>query len=220
MPSNQSLRYVLPFIVFLAFLAGSAYLPAPAVWEYPLRVGAMAAILWFYSRSVIDLRVRNWAGTLALGVAVFAIWIAPDVLWPHYRDSILFQNQLTGKIASSLPEVLRTSWIVLLFRTIRAALIVPIVEELFWRGWMMRWLINPEIEKVPLGAYAANAFWITAALFASEHGPYWEVGLVAGIAYNWWMIRTKSLGDCILAHAVTNALLSAYVIVYGQWQYW
>ena len=180
----------------------------------------MAAILWFYSRSVIDLRVRNWAGTLALGVAVFAIWIAPDVLWPHYRDSILFQNQLTGKIASSLPEVLRTSWIVLLFRTIRAALIVPIVEELFWRGWMMRWLINPEIEKVPLGAYAANAFWITAALFASEHGPYWEVGLVAGIAYNWWMIRTKSLGDCILAHAITNALLSGYVMIYGQWQYW
>ena len=220
MLSDLSLRYVLPFIVFVAFLAGASYLPVPDIWEYPLRVFTMAAILWFYSRSIIDLRVRNWLGTIALGIGVFVIWIAPDVLWPHYRESPIFQNQLTGKIASSVPELLRTSWIVLLFRTIRASLIVPIVEELFWRGWMLRWLINPEFEKVPLGAYTATAFWITTALFASEHGPYWEVGLIAGIAYNWWMIRTKSLGDCILAHAITNALLSGYVMIYSQWQYW
>jgi len=59
--------------------------------------------------------------------------------------------------------------------------------------WLMRWLISPQFEKVPLGAYQAGAFWITAVLFASEHGPYWDVGLVAGVAYNWWMVRTRSL---------------------------
>ena len=74
--------------------------------------------------------------------------------------------------------------------------------------------------KVPLGTYAASAFWIVAVLFASEHGPYWDVGLVAGLLYNWWMIRTKSLGDCILAHGVTNALLSGYVLATGKWEYW
>ena len=218
--SGPSLRYVLPFVVFIAFLAGHQYLPVSAVWEYPLRVIVMAAVLWFVSRDVIDLRVHNWAGTVAIGVGVFVVWIAPDLLWPHYRESILFQNSITGKVSSSVPAELRSSWIVLLFRTLRATTIVPIVEELFWRAWMMRWIVDPRFEKVPLGAYAANAFWITAVLFASEHGPYWEVGLIAGIAYNWWMIRTRSLGDCILAHAITNALLSAYVIVYGQWQYW
>jgi hypothetical protein len=57
-------------------------------------------------------------------------------------------------------------------------------------------------------------------LFASEHGPYWDVGLIAGILYNLWMIRTRSIADCILAHAVTNAALSLYVIATGQWQYW
>ena len=61
---------------------------------------------------------------------------------------------------------------------------------------------------------------MTAALFAAEHGPYWEVGLLAGIAYNWLMIRTRSLGDCILAHAVTNGILCWYVLATGQWQYW
>ncbi len=100
-------------------------------------------------------------------------------------------------------------------------LIVPIVEELFWRAWMMRWIIaRQDFLKVPLGAYAPQAFWITAALFASEHGSYWEVGLLTGIIYNWWMIRTRSLGDLILTHAVTNACLSAYVIFAGKWEYW
>jgi CAAX prenyl protease-like protein len=98
--------------------------------------------------------------------------------------------------------------------------IVPIVEELFWRAWLMRWAISPDFEKVPLGSYSAFAFWITAILFASEHGPYWDVGLITGIIYNAWMIRTKSVADCILMHAVTNGILSGYVIATAQWQYW
>jgi CAAX prenyl protease-like protein len=109
---------------------------------------------------------------------------------------------------------------VLAWRTARAVLIVPVAEELFWRGWLLRWLINSDFQKVPLGAYAPFSFWIAAVLFASEHGPYWDVGLVTGVIYNWWMIRSKSVASCVLMHAVTNGLLSAYVIVYNQWQYW
>ena len=84
----------------------------------------------------------------------------------------------------------------------------------------MRWLIDNHFERIPLGTYQTLSFWVVVALFALEHGPYWEVGLLAGIAYNWWMVKTKSLGDCILAHAVTNAVLAVYVIFRGQWQYW
>ena len=69
-------------------------------------------------------------------------------------------------------------------------------------------------------AHAPQAFWFTAVLFASEHGAFWDVGLAAGILYNWWMIRTRSLADCILAHAVTNGCLAAYVVAGGHWQYW
>jgi uncharacterized protein len=85
---------------------------------------------------------------------------------------------------------------------------------------LMRWLDNPDFETVPFGRYAASAFWISAALFASEHGPYWDVGLLAGAAYNFWAIHTKRLGDCILAHGVTNLCLSVYTIVTGKWEYW
>ncbi len=148
------------------------------------------------------------------------IWIGPEVLIPGYRNWPLFSNSLLGHVHSSLPPAaLRSPW-VLAWRTARAVIVVPIVEELFWRGWLMRWLINPDFESVPLGSYSPLAFWATALLFASEHGPYWDVGLVTGIIYNLWMIKSRSLADCVLMHAVTNGLLSAYVIWAGQWQYW
>jgi hypothetical protein len=71
-----------------------------------------------------------------------------------------------------------------------------------------------------LGAWSARAFWVVAVLFAAEHGALWDVGLAAGVLYNGWMVRTKSLCDLILAHGVTNLCLSAYVIFAGKWQYW
>jgi CAAX prenyl protease-like protein len=132
----------------------------------------------------------------------------------------LFTNSITGSVISSLPESSRSNAAVLILRTVRAAVFVPIAEELFWRGWLMRWIISPDVQAVPLGAWSARAFWIVAVLFAAEHGPLWDVGLVAGVLYNWWMVRTKSLGDVILAHGITNACLSAYVVLAGRWEYW
>ena len=155
-----------------------------------------------------------------MGVGVFLIWIGPDYFFPHYRDGILFQNWLTGRLQASTPEAILANPLVLWSRIVRAAMLVPVIEELFWRGWLMRWLVNPHFETVPLGAYSHQAFWLTAILFASEHGPYWDVGLAAGILYNWWLVRTKTLGDCILAHAVTNACLCGYVVATHKWEYW
>jgi CAAX prenyl protease-like protein len=215
-----SLPYVLPFVVFLVLLAAHDYFAVIGPLEYPLRVAALAAVLWVCSRHVINFHVRTPVATIGIGVAVFVLWIAPDVLFPGYRNHWLFENSLTGQVRSSLPEELRANAMVLISRAARAAIIVPIIEELFWRAWLMRWLINADFRKVPLGAYTASSMLISAVLFASEHGPYWEVGLIAGLGYNWWMVRTKSLGDCILAHAVTNGLLSAYVVFMGEWQYW
>jgi len=194
--------------------------PLPVLVDYPLRVLAPAGVLVLYSRPVVRLRPRDLTASLVLGLAVFIVWIGPDLLFPHYRQHWLFQNSLTGTVQSSLPSNVRGDLLVLTFRVLRAVIIVPIVEELFWRGWLMRWLIHTDFHKVPFGTYAPLSFWFTALLFASEHGPYWDVGLIAGILYNWWAIRTKSLADCILAHALTNGALCAWVIATGRWEYW
>ena len=217
---HPAIPYVAPFALFFVLMLAAEYLDFLGQWEFPLRVGVLAVALWVFSRDVIDFRVHQFLPTVLVGLAVFAIWVAPDLLIPGYREHWLFQNSITGSLKSSIPESFRASGMVLLFRTLRAVVLVPIIEELFWRAWLMRWLVRPDFEKVPLGTYTASAMWISALLFASEHGPYWEVGLIAGLIYNYWMIRTKSLGDCILAHAVTNGALSLFVIATGRWEYW
>ncbi|HET8548533.1 MAG TPA: CAAX prenyl protease-related protein [Bryobacteraceae bacterium] len=218
--SRSALPWVLPFVVFAALLAVQHWTLPFGRWEFPLRVALLAAVLWAFSRRVITFATRKAATSVGIGLLVFAIWIAPDVVFPGYRQQWPFQNSITGTLQSSIDTPLLNDPMVLFFRSVRAILLVPIVEELFWRGWLMRWIVNTEFWRVPLGAWSPRAFWITAVLFSSEHGPYWDVGLVAGVIYNWWMVRTRSLGDCILAHAVTNAALSAYVIARGEWQYW
>jgi len=215
-----SLPYVLPFILFLLLLGLQYSVSLNVSVEYPLRLGLLVAALLLFSRGVIDLRCRAGIQTIAVGIGVFVIWIAPDVLFPAYRQHWAFQNSLVGWIGNKVPENILTLPVVLWSRILRAALVVPIIEELFWRAWLMRWLISPRFERIKLGTYKSSAFWLTAFLFASEHGPYWDVGLAAGIIYNWWMVRTKSVGDCILAHAVTNACLCVYVVATRHWEYW
>ena len=157
--------------------------------------------------------------SILLGLAVCALWVAPDALIPAWRSHWLFQNSITGHLKTSIPPAELTP-LMLVLRTARAALLVPVLEELFWRGWLPRWLQDTNFSRIPLGQYTPFAFWATAVLFALEHGSFWEVGLLCGIIYNWWMQRTRSLGDLIVVHAVTNLALSLYVIATGKWTFW
>lgn len=212
--------YVIPFAVFMLLVALQGYLPLPQSVEFVLRCAILTGVLWYFSRSVISFRVTNLAGSLLLGLAVFAIWIGPDALIPGYRQHWLFTNSITGKVSTTLAAESQNDWIALAFRMLRATVLVPIIEELFWRAWALRWIARPEFETLPLGAYTTGSFWAVAALFAAEHGPFWEVGLICGVLYNWWMGKTRSLGDLILTHAVTNGALCAYVLIAKKWEYW
>jgi CAAX prenyl protease-like protein len=216
---NATAAYAAPFAAFVGTMAAEHALIPNSQLLYPIRFLVTLAAILIFSLPYIRWRPSAPLQSIGIGIAVFLIWVAPDRLF-HYRHHWLFDNGVMGSATSSIPANLQiTAWF-LLTRTLGSVLVVPIIEELFWRGWLMRWLINPDFEKVPLGKYAPGAFWIVAILFASEHGPYWEVGLIAGVIYNWWMTRTKSLADCILAHAVTNGILAAYVMGSGAWQYW
>lgn len=216
---HAALGYVAPFLVFVGLMAAEHSLAIPPQVGYPIRVLVTLATLLALSRRDVQLRPARPLSSIALGVAVFLIWIAPDTLF-GYRHFWLFENPVMGRAGAALPPDLQRNFLFLLIRAAGSTLLVPIIEELFWRGWLMRWLIDRDFLKVRLGTYVPSVFWITALLFASEHGSYWEVGLAAGVIYNWWMIHTRSLADCILAHAVTNGVLAGYVIFWGAWQYW
>jgi len=218
-PSSRSsaptVAFVAPFLIYI----GMILLPLSPGVLFPVRCVVVLAVLVFVSRPYVSLKPSHTLASAGVGILVFVIWIAPDLLF-GYRHHWLFENAITGRAASSLSPALRANVLFLAIRVLSSVALVPVLEELFWRGWLMRWWIDREFLRVRLGTYQAAAFWLVAVLFASEHGPYWEVGLAAGIIYNLWMMRTGNLADCILAHAVTNGTLAAYVLVARQWQFW
>jgi CAAX prenyl protease-like protein len=200
----------------MAMLALQQLFPKP-VW---VRLAVSLAAILAVSAPALGGGPTKPILSIGIGIMVFLLWIGPDIVSPAWHHNLLFDNPVTGHPAGNTPPASRNDPLFLLFRVLVSVVAVPILEELFWRGWLMRGLIDNDFKKVPLGTYAPAAFWIVALLFASEHGSFWDVGLLAGIAYNALMIRTRSLWDCILAHAVTNGLLAAYVVLAGQWQYW
>ena len=217
--SARTLAWVGPFAVFMLWLALDRYIPLSYPAKELVRDVVLVAAIFGFSRHVLPTRAPHWLASIALGIAVFALWIAPDAIFPAWRGHWLFQNGITGHLKTSIPPAELTP-LMLILRTARAALLVPVIEELFWRGWLVRWLQDSRFERVPLGQFTPLAFWATTLLFAAEHGPYWEVGLLCGMIYNWWMWRTKSLGDLIVVHAVTNLALSLYVIATARWTLW
>jgi CAAX prenyl protease-like protein len=214
---HAAVPWVLPFAIFIALLAIQQAVPIPPWLRFAASIAAILAV----SRVPLRGGPSKPFLSILIGFAVFVIWVAPDRIAPNWHHFILFDNAVMGHPAGNTPPASKNDPVFLFFRIATSVIAVPILEELFWRGWLMRWLIDSrDFERVPLGAFAPAAFWLTALLFASEHGSFWDVGLAAGIVYNWWMIRTRNIWDCILAHAVTNAVLAAYVIGAGQWQYW
>jgi hypothetical protein len=214
--TRPTVAYVLPFGIFLCFLALESLAPVPQWLKFAAPVVAIAIV----SREALASRFVSPFASIALGVAVCVLWVGPDILFPGYHQGWLFSNSLLGHPASTATAAQKSDTIFIVFRILASVIAVPILEELFWRGWLMRWLINRDFKIVPLGTYDTQAFWIVAVLFASEHGPFWDVGLLTGVIYNWWMLRTRSIWDCILMHAVTNACLAWYVLYYDQWMYW
>ncbi|MDB4914912.1 MAG: prenyl protease-related protein [Gemmatimonadetes bacterium] len=217
--STSPVAWVAPFAVFMLWLAVDKYLPVANPAKEMLRDVVLIAAILAFSRRVLPTSAPHWKASIALGIGVCVLWVAPDALFPGWRSSPVFQNAVTGTITASIGPSELTP-LMLALRTARAALIVPVLEELFWRGWLPRWLQDTRFGNVPLGQYTPFAFWATALLFAAEHGPFWEVGLLCGIIYNWWMMRTRSLGDLILVHAVTNLALSVYVMWMSRWMFW
>src|SRR5262245_6420945 len=104
----------------MGFIALRSIAPLPELMEQIVWFGVTAAVLIFISRSVINFHVKHLGATLGLGVAVFVIWIGPDLISPAYRHSFLFTNPITGAPHSSLSEASRSNALLLALRTARA----------------------------------------------------------------------------------------------------
>ena len=204
--------FVAPFFLFMIFLAVEGWFPDQHYLLYPFKtIGVGAVILWFW-RALPSLRPAAPGLSVAVGVIVVALWIGLDPWVVHYDQPLIGRNPFLLYPAGE-------AWVLFAFRLLGIALCVPVMEELFWRGFLMRWLIKEDFSSVPLGTYQPLSFWVTTALFAVEHGSEWALGLMAGVIYGAWFVRTKSLGSVMLAHGVTNLLLALYCLVSGDWHF-
>jgi CAAX prenyl protease-like protein len=186
------------------------WVPNSLLWLYPLKtIVAGGLLLWFretYSEIKLDF---SWLA-IAVGIFVFVLWI------PLYGGYLLLSEP---EIVN--PYELAGTWVLpwIAIRLFGSSVVVPVMEELFWRSFLLRYLVNPDFRQVPLGTFTTSALAISVALFGVEHNQ-WFAGVVAGLLYTLLLYRTKSLFSCIVAHAVTNFLLGVYVLMTGDWQYW
>jgi CAAX prenyl protease-like protein len=226
--SREAWARIIPFAVFMGFIGlqqalswsiEQGFLPLAKqqlLYLYPIKALLVGALLFFFRRVYTELRfselknMRHLSGSLALGVLVFVLWINMDWKFATFGDNPGFDP---GSVGSNSRNFL------IFFRIMGAVLVVPVMEELFWRSFLLRYIIDPDFTAVRIGTFTLSSFLIAAVLFGFEHHLI-LAGIMAGMAYSLLLYWSRSLIHCVLAHGVTNLLLAFYVLASGNWQFW
>ncbi len=227
-PKTGFYRYI-PFAVFMAFigldellrfLAGKdvfTLTETTLYYLYPVKALVVGYLLYLFRHHYSELSLKDLKNipetvvVVLAGILVFVLWINMD--WTFTASgSPLGYNPLL------LPEGgIRIS--MTFFRVAGAVIVVPIMEEIFWRSYLIRYLVGSNIENIAIGTFTWFSFLATVILFGLEH-HFIIAGMMAGIIYNIILYKTRSLVQCILAHAVTNLALAVYVISTNKWYFW
>jgi exosortase E/protease (VPEID-CTERM system) len=210
--SNPTLPYLLPLLATLSTAAVFQLTSSGFDWLYPLRVGAAAAALWWCASAYrrMDWRI-GWISPM-LGVVVFAVWVGLDLILDS-GPSVGMPPPLR-----EATEPWRLAWVV--FRVLGSVVAVPVAEELAFRGFLLRRFVSRDFQSVRWQSVSWIAILLTSLAFGALHGPRWLAGTIAGAIYAIAMLRRGSIGDAAAAHATTNTLLAAWVLIGNHWQYW
>jgi len=186
----------------------------PGFRIYPAQTILCAALLIWFRRCYQFHRPKSVALTLLIGLAVFGIWIAPQYF-------LHFAPRPVGFDPTLLESNSAIYWSTILFRFLRLVVVVPLVEEVFWRGFLLRFVIDEHFERVPLGKFNWLSFAVVTVAFTLSHSrPDWPAAFITGALYNAVAYRTQSLASCVLAHAVTNLLLGLWIMQTRQLGFW
>jgi CAAX prenyl protease-like protein len=218
--------HVGPFLLFLLGLAlvqAVQHFAGPSNWLllarpefaiYPLQTLVCAAALLFWWRNYEFGSQRPLPLALGVGVLVFAIWVSPQALFHQ-------PSRVNGFDPSLFADQPAFYWGTVVARFLRLVVVVPLIEEIFWRGFLQRYLVNERFTSVPFGTYTPLSFWGVVVGFTFIHSQAdWPAAVLTGAIYGWIAIRTRSLLACVAAHATTNFLLGLYIMATRQWGFW
>ena len=206
---------VLPFGVFVLLTQfqgqmgeGSYY------WVYFAKTIVGAWLVWEMWPLAKEVRWAFSWEAVVVGIAVFAIWVGLD---PYYKkfstpDHVWNPHDHFGE-GSAL------AWLIIVTRIAGSTLVVPPIEEAFYRSFLYRYLVKIDFLQMPLGRMHLLSFFTTSIIFGLLHFE-WLAGILCGLAYQWLVIRKDRLGDAMTAHAITNLLLGIWVVWRGAWNFW
>ena len=214
---------VLPFVVFIGLMALEPWLGrqldgvTDPRWLYGIRATLVAGLLLLFWRNFAELSgarrpaIQELLLAFGIGLLVLVIWLTLDTGFfvlgqsgsgfdPHAADGGL-------------------DWSLAFMRLAGSALVVPIMEELFWRSLVMRWLDDADFASLAPARVGLRALLLSSLAFGLEHSQ-WAAGILAGLAYGWLYMRSRNLWVAVVAHAVTNAGLGFWVLATGAWYFW
>jgi exosortase E/protease (VPEID-CTERM system) len=204
--AQASLEFLAPFMALMAAgILASAFAPHDQ-WLYAVKVAAIGAALWWFRDAYLPLLSGASLSSVAIGLAVGFVWIATD-------PSKGLASPL-GPWLASLPAWLAAIWLSL--RAFGSIALVPVAEELAFRGYLFRVLISTRFESVGFGEFRPLAFIGSSVAFGLMH-QRWVAACLAGAVYALLMYRTKKLSDPIAAHVASNAAIMGWAIITQQW---
>lgn len=213
---------VLPFAVFVV-LTGCQEVSGPVgrYWFYAVKTGVAAALLWMLRDALGEMRWQFSTAGVVTGVAVFGLWVGlePALACLGVPHSKLLPSAQPWNPHAQFGCQSSLAWLLVGVRALGSTLVVPPLEEVFYRSFLYRYLARSDFLSVPLGQFAWGRFLACAVLFGLSHRE-WLEGILCGLAYQGLVVWKNRLGDAITAHSITNFLLAVWVIGQDAWHYW
>ncbi|HLX70625.1 MAG TPA: CAAX prenyl protease-related protein [Verrucomicrobiae bacterium] len=209
-----------PFLIFVGLMAFNGVLGKDGqYWMYAVRTGVGLWLILEMRPFVPEMRWAISLEAIAVGIAMCVMWIA---LNPYVPQNHVFFTPTPGdewNPFARFGEGSGLAWFFAAVRILGSSLVVPPLEEVFWRSFLYRYSIRTDFQSVPLNRFHPTAFIVISLLFGLEHYQFVQ-GFLFGMAMQWLVIKKNRLGDAIVAHAITNFLLGLWVVGRHDWQFW
>jgi len=237
MQASPTLARVVPFVLFVGLTAlQGQFGEASRYWLYLAKTIVGIGLVWVMWPAVKEMRWAFSWEAVVVGVGVCVMWVGIDGYYPSLDK--LIQNYLCPLLKSiglaswcPKPSVVLPwnplvqfgagplAWMFIVGRILGSSIIVPPMEEVFYRSFLYRYIVKVDFLSVSLGAFHLMAFLVTAVLFGFSHYE-WLAGILCAFAYQGLVLRKKRLGDAMTAHAITNFLLGIWMVWRDDWHFW
>ena len=218
---SDDLAYLLPMGAFLLFTWAGGHWPSFFVASYVAKTFVAAVLLALLWRHYTKIRWSYWWLGIVMGIVGVFQWVCMERgllhVWPHYHW-VESGPPFDPTEAFGSPAAM---WSFIAVRWAGASLVVPVMEELFWRDYLWRTIAAPaDFKLAPIGEWDRGIPLIVVSFFFCTVHFEWLTAIVWGLMVGGLLVFTRSLGACIIMHGVTNFLLGAYVLWTHDWKFW